>query len=103
MEVDKDAAARFIRGALAANETADRKEAAAAAAVDTRVKESGSHKRYNDDGEVTSSRSTKAHKSDGSSSSASTTTGATPPARSTRKRAMDPFQGLGENSKSKAP
>ncbi|KAG0230287.1 hypothetical protein B0O80DRAFT_453820 [Mortierella sp. GBAus27b] len=99
MEVDKDAAARFIRGALAANDIADRKAAAEEAAANV----SGSQKRDHDEGDLgsTSSRPSKSQKSDDlSSESPSTSTPApTSQSRSNRKRTMDPFQGFTDNSK----
>ncbi|KAF9956464.1 hypothetical protein BGZ65_002689 [Modicella reniformis] len=95
MGVDKDAAARFIRGALAANESAARKT------TETGSRESEVHQRSSDD-EGSLSRPSKAQKLGKSSSSSATavapsqssSSSTSAPQASTRKRTMDPFQGL---------
>ncbi|KAF9199954.1 hypothetical protein BGZ49_009873 [Haplosporangium sp. Z 27] len=80
MEVDKDAAARFIKGALAANVVADR--LAEAEAGSENKEPQGAHTRFTSDDD----------KVEKDSESNTTTT-------TTRKRGMDPFHGYGEDSK----
>ncbi|KAF9901181.1 hypothetical protein EC991_006437 [Linnemannia zychae] len=96
MEVDKDAAARFIKGALAANLAADRK----AAEEDNKEKDQqpqGTHMRFEDKAVVEGSTTT------GTATGAGAGAGAGEKAAPTsqKKRAMDPFQGYDNNKKSK--
>ncbi|KAF9170674.1 hypothetical protein BGX21_010790 [Mortierella sp. AD011] len=84
MEVDKDAAARFIRGALAANEVADQK-AEAEAEAEAKVESQRTHTRFDNDN---------ADDNETAESSSSTRT-------PNRKRGMDPFHGY-DNKKPKS-
>ncbi|KAF9107423.1 DNA-binding protein c1d [Mortierella sp. AM989] len=84
MEVDKNAAERFIRGALAANIAADRKSEAEAEAE---TEPQATHTRFDNE---------KGSNSEQTEPSSSTKT------TSTRKRGMDPFHGYGEDKKSKS-
>ncbi|KAG0059543.1 hypothetical protein BGZ89_000313 [Linnemannia elongata] len=125
MEVDKDAAARFIKGALAANLVADRK---AAEEQDPQ----GTHVRFDQESSTTTTTTTRTTVTSGTSSSPSTPpspsveAAAGTPAEATadataaqvgegsssaghqqqqqqqlKKRAMDPFHGYDGNKKSK--
>ncbi|KAF9937643.1 hypothetical protein BGZ75_007737 [Mortierella antarctica] len=101
MEVDKDAATRFIRGALAANEVANRKEAEEARQQleeDGAIIESqGTHKRFDAEPSLASSSS-----SPSSASAAAAATGAqssTASSSSTQRKRMDPFQGYTDGKK----
>ncbi|KAG9324807.1 hypothetical protein KVV02_004680 [Mortierella alpina] len=101
MEVDKDAATRFIRGALAANEVANRKEAEEARhqlEEDGAIIESqGTHKRFDAEPSLASSSS-----SPSSASAAAAATGAqssTASSSSTQRKRMDPFQGYTDGKK----
>ncbi|KAF8925456.1 hypothetical protein EDD21DRAFT_383024 [Dissophora ornata] len=117
MEVDRDAAARLIRGALASNNIADRKAAAAATAGETAgqtegdseedgesesdgdneddnggaiVESQGMHTRFDEDGEKGDEGAASPSKN---GSTPSTATG------TNRKRIMDPFQGYEDGKK----
>ncbi|KAF9346319.1 hypothetical protein BGX26_002200, partial [Mortierella sp. AD094] len=85
MEVDKDAAARFIRGALAANEVADRKAEEEAEAEAAKEEPQGTHTRFDND-----------HVDDNEEAESSSSTKTT-----NRKRGMDPFHGY-DNKKAKS-
>jgi hypothetical protein len=112
MEVDKDAAARFIKGALAANLAADRK--AATEGQDPQ----GTHTRFEDAAlsSATAAATTTTTTITTTSSSSSPSTAATgtgeatetgakegggSPGSQQKKRAMDPFHGYDGNKKSK--
>ncbi|KAG0214928.1 hypothetical protein BGX28_001134 [Mortierella sp. GBA30] len=104
MEVDKDAATRFIKGALAANVAADRK-AAEAAEEEARqesgaiVDGQGTHKRFD---ESPSSSSSSAETPLSSATEVTSRSSSTTPSTTQRKR-MDPFQGYADgNKKSRA-
>ncbi|KAG0372713.1 hypothetical protein BGX24_012688 [Mortierella sp. AD032] len=99
MEVDKDAAARFIKGALAANLVADRRQAEEEEKEQQQPQ--GTHMRFEDaaasssvaaaaEGTTTTSEAGAKAGSESASASASQ-----------KKRAMDPFQGYSNNKKSK--
>ncbi|KAF9927443.1 hypothetical protein FBU30_003242 [Linnemannia zychae] len=95
MEVDKEAAARFIKGALAANLVADRK--AAEEEEKQQIQGQGTHTRFED----AATKKTVEPSTSTPSSSASTEV-ETPTSSSTqRKRTMDPFHGYNGNKKSK--
>ncbi|KAG0265038.1 hypothetical protein BGZ95_003434 [Linnemannia exigua] len=92
MEVDKDAAARFIKGALAANLVADRKQA------EEEEKEQhqpqGTHMRFED---------TAASSSVAAEERTTTREESTSASASQKKRAMDPFQGYDNKHKKSKP
>ncbi|KAG0292555.1 hypothetical protein BGZ98_002534 [Dissophora globulifera] len=98
MEVDKEAAARFIKGALAANEAADRKaleeEEAEAAANGAIVASEGTHTKFGEDGDAVASSTS--IETEAKTGSASASTG-------NKKRVMDPFQGYEDGKKKSKP
>ncbi|KAG0284526.1 hypothetical protein BGZ96_011109 [Linnemannia gamsii] len=104
MEVDKDAAARFIKGALAANLVADRK------AADEGQDPQGTHTRFEDASSATAAVATTTPSPSTSTTAATGTGGATETGvqegggssgSQQKKRAMDPFHGYDGNKKSK--
>ncbi|KAF9087159.1 hypothetical protein BGX29_001002 [Mortierella sp. GBA35] len=115
MEVDKDAAARFIKGALAANLAADRKAAEAEAETEGDQQPQGTHTRFDEPASSSEGTGTASAKGPGleaviapettpSTSSAAVTAAAAAAGGSLlqKKRAMDPFHGYDGNKKSKA-
>ncbi|KAF9906494.1 hypothetical protein BX616_000715, partial [Lobosporangium transversale] len=102
MSVDKDAAERFIKGALASNAMPD-------STAPSIAKGEGKHSKFDEQGKeiendddqkknVIQGSNVKTTDSSSSSSTAGTTATTTSSSSSTRKR-MDPFQGYGENKK----
>ncbi|KAG0262327.1 hypothetical protein BG011_000080 [Mortierella polycephala] len=100
MEVDKDAASRFIRGALAANEIADRK-AAEAETTETKTKSEADKKGSNNNKDNTKSNRDVATPTNASSPSSpsDSASGATKISSTHKRRGMDPFQGYSDNKK----
>ncbi|KAF9956535.1 hypothetical protein BGZ72_002706 [Mortierella alpina] len=100
MEVDKDAATRFIKGALAANEVANRKEAEEATRQQLEedgaiIESQGTHKRFDAEPSLASSASSASP----SSLSAAGVESSTATSSSAQRKRMDPFQGYADGKK----
>ncbi|KAF9429812.1 hypothetical protein BGZ76_001098 [Entomortierella beljakovae] len=97
MEVDKDAASRFIKNALAANVSADRKAEEESA---KKVVPQGTHTRLDYDSDDNENMGNAANST---TIAQSTPTSTSSSSSKIRKRGMDPFHGYGEeNKKSKS-
>ncbi|KAF9188503.1 hypothetical protein BGZ51_000540 [Haplosporangium sp. Z 767] len=105
MEIDKDAASRFIRGALAANEVADRKAAEAEAEAETTETKSEAEKK-NRKGNSSNKDNTKSNGNVATPTNASSPSSPSDSASGTsnissthKRRGMDPFQGYNDSKK----